>query len=105
MEAESVMIKKEATELKYKDFAIALYLMGMHGNKAKEQACLLNNPFALANSASVGCACMCAETNLDNYMSVIYDIRSLKIWRNDIAHEITKRTPRHGLETDFGQWK
>ncbi len=38
---ESSMIEKEATELKHKDFVIALYLMGMHSNVAKGQACLL----------------------------------------------------------------
>ncbi len=35
-EAESSMIEKEAVELKHKDFVVALYLMGMHSNKAKE---------------------------------------------------------------------
>ncbi len=33
---ESFMIETEATELKHKDFVVALYLMGMHDNKAKE---------------------------------------------------------------------
>ncbi len=32
---ESSMIEKEAAELKHKDFVIALYLIGMHSNKAK----------------------------------------------------------------------
>ena len=32
---ESSMIEKEATELKHKDFVVALYLMGMHSNVAK----------------------------------------------------------------------
>ncbi len=59
----------------------------------------------IESSASVGCACMRAETNLDNYTSVIYDTWSLEIWRNDIARAITKRTPRHGLETDISQQK
>ncbi len=67
-EVESSMIETEAAELKHKDFVIALYLMGMHGNKAEELACLQNHPFAVENSASVGCACMQAETNIDNYV-------------------------------------
>ncbi len=29
------MIEKEATAVKHKDFIVALYLTGMHGNKAK----------------------------------------------------------------------
>ena len=90
--AESSMIEKEAAELKHKDFIIALYLMGMHGNKAKERACLQNHPFAIENSASIGCACMQAETNLDNYVSVIYDTWSLEIWRNNIICRVIKRT-------------
>ncbi len=53
---------------------MALYLKGMHSHKAKELACLLSNPFASENSASVGCTCMQAETNLDHYVSVIYDV-------------------------------
>ncbi len=57
--------------------------------------------FTLENSASVGCACTWAKTNLDNYISVIYDMWSLKIWRNNIICAITERTPRHGLEIDF----
>ncbi len=85
------MIEKNAAELKHKDFIIALYLMGMHNVKAKEQAHLLNNLFALENSASVGCACTWAETNLDNYMSVIYDTWSLEIQRNNITCEVIKR--------------
>ncbi len=32
---ESSMIENEATELKHEDFVVVLYLMGMHGNKAK----------------------------------------------------------------------
>ena len=32
------MIEKEAVELKHKDFVVALYLMGMHDNRAKERA-------------------------------------------------------------------
>ncbi|KAK0215963.1 hypothetical protein EDD85DRAFT_798503 [Armillaria nabsnona] len=52
MEAESSMIEKEAAELKHKDFVVALYLMGMHSNKAKELACLLNHLSAVENSAS-----------------------------------------------------
>ncbi len=39
------MIEKEATELKHKDFVVALYLTGMHSNKAKGQARLLKNLF------------------------------------------------------------
>ncbi len=30
------MIETEATEVKHKDFIAALYLTGMHGNKAEE---------------------------------------------------------------------
>ncbi len=35
-EVESSMIETEATELKHKDFIVALYLTGMHDNKAEE---------------------------------------------------------------------
>ncbi len=35
-EVENSMIETEATELTHKDFIVALYLMGMHDNKAKE---------------------------------------------------------------------
>ncbi len=35
-EVESSMIEKEAMELKHKDFVVALYLTGMHNNKAEE---------------------------------------------------------------------
>ncbi len=92
MKAESSIIEKEATELQHKDFIAALYLTGMHGNKAEEQAHLLNNPFALENSDSVVCTCTWAKTNLDNYVSVIYDVWSLEIQRNDIMCKIIKRT-------------
>ncbi len=37
-EVESSMIEKEATELKHKDFVVALYLTGMHDNGAEERA-------------------------------------------------------------------
>ncbi len=53
-EVESFMIEKEATELKYKDFIIVLYLMGMHGNKAKEQAHSCNHLSAVENSTFSG---------------------------------------------------
>ncbi len=43
MKMEHSMIEKEATAVKHKDFVVALYLMGMHSNKAKELACLLRN--------------------------------------------------------------
>ncbi len=51
---ESSMIEKEATALKYKDFVIALYLTGMHGNKAKEWARLLRDPFCIRESNCSG---------------------------------------------------
>ena len=35
---ESSMIETEATELKHKDFVVALYLTGMHDNRAEERA-------------------------------------------------------------------
>ncbi len=50
--------RKEAAELKHKDFIIALYLTDIHSNKAEGQAHLLNNSFALENSASMECTCM-----------------------------------------------
>ncbi len=93
IKAESSMIEKEAVELKHQDSIIALYLVGMHGNKTKGQACLLNHPFAVENSTSVRCTCTWAETNLDNYVSVIYNVWSLEIQRNNITCEIIKRTP------------
>ncbi len=48
------MIEKEATELKHKDFIVALYLMGMHNNKAKEWAHLCKHPSAVENSTFSG---------------------------------------------------
>ncbi len=48
---------------------------------------------------------MQAETNLDNYASVIYDTWSLEIRRKDIMCKGNQKNPRHGLETDFGQWE
>ncbi len=33
---ESSMIETEATELKHKDFIVALYLMGRHNNRAEK---------------------------------------------------------------------
>ncbi len=53
-EVESSMIEKEATELKHKDFIVALYLMGMHNNKAKERAHLRKHPSAVENSTFSG---------------------------------------------------
>ena len=78
--------------LKHKDFVIALYLMDMHDNKAEGRARLPNHPFAIEDSAGVGCACTWAEANLDNDASVIYDAWSLEIRRNDITHGVIKRT-------------
>ncbi len=51
---ESSMIEKEATELKHKDFVVALYLMGMHDNKAEERAHLNKHPSAVENSTFSG---------------------------------------------------
>ncbi len=48
---------------------------------------------------------MQAGTNLDNYMSVIYDAWSLEIQRKDIMHGGNQKNPGHGLETDFGWWE
>ncbi len=48
------MIEKEATELKHKDFVVALYLTGMHDNKAKERAHLNKHPSAVENSTFSG---------------------------------------------------
>ncbi len=48
---------------------------------------------------------MQAGTNLDNYMSVIYDTWSLEIQRKDITCSGNQKNPEHGLETDFGQWE
>ncbi len=53
------MIETEAMELKHKDFIVALYLMGMHDNKAKELACLLKHLPAIENSTFSG---MCLYT-------------------------------------------
>ncbi len=36
---------------------------------------------------------MQAETNLDSYVSVIYDMWSLEIWRNDIMHGGNQKNP------------
>ncbi len=40
---------------------------------------------------------MQAGTNLDNYVSVIYDAWSLEIRRKDIMHGGNQKNPRHGL--------
>ncbi len=55
--------------------------------------------------ALVRCACMRAKTNLNNYMSVIYDTWFLEIQRNDIMWGDNQENPRHGLETGFGWWE
>ncbi len=48
------MIETEATELRHKDFVVALYLTGMHDNKAKELARLHKHPSAIENSTFSG---------------------------------------------------
>ncbi len=53
-EVESSMREKEAMELKHKDFVVALYLTGMHGNKAEEQARSCKHPSAIENSMFSG---------------------------------------------------
>ncbi len=53
-EVESSMIEKEATGLKHKDFVMALYLTGMHDNKAEEQAHLNKHPSAVENPTFSG---------------------------------------------------
>ncbi len=62
IKVESSMIEKEATELKHKDFIVALYLMGMHGNKAEELTHSLNHPSAIENSTTSG---MCLYAGWD----------------------------------------
>ncbi len=56
------MIEKEAMELKHKDFIVALYLMGMHDNKAEERAHLSKHPSAVENSTFSG---MCLYAGWD----------------------------------------
>ncbi len=70
---ESSMIETEATELKHKDFVVALYLTGRHNNRAEEQAHSHKTSVCSRIQLSVGCTCMQARTNLDNYASIIYD--------------------------------
>ncbi len=53
------MIETEATELKHKDFIVALCLTGMHDNKAKELACSDKCLSAIENSTFSG---MCLYT-------------------------------------------
>ncbi len=53
-EVESSMIEKEAMELKHKDFIAALYLTGMHSNKAKELTRSFNHLSAIENSTFSG---------------------------------------------------
>ncbi len=48
------MMEKEATELKHKDFIVALYLTGMYDNKAEERAHLNKHPSAVENSTFSG---------------------------------------------------
>ncbi len=45
---------------------------------------------------------MQAETNLDIYVPVIYDVWSLEIQRNNIMCGGNQKNPGHGLETGFG---
>ncbi len=61
-EVESSMIETEATELKHKDFIVALYLMGMHDNKAEEQAHSCKHLSAIENSTFSG---MCLYAGWD----------------------------------------
>ncbi len=56
------MIETEATELKHKDFVVALYLMGMHDNKAEELACSRKHLSAIENSTFNG---MCLYAGWD----------------------------------------
>ncbi len=56
------MIEKEAMELKHKDFIVALYLTGMHNNKAKEHARSRNHLSAIENSTVSG---MCLYAGWD----------------------------------------
>ncbi len=48
------MIETEAMELKHKDFIVALYLTGMHDNKAEELACSHKHPSAIENATFSG---------------------------------------------------
>ena len=48
------MIETEAMELKHMDFVVALYLTGMHNNKAEEQARLCKHLSAKENSTFSG---------------------------------------------------
>ncbi len=61
---EHSIIEKEAMAVKYKDFVIALYLTGMHGNKAEELACLLRNPSSLDVTSSMPNDCNKTESCL-----------------------------------------
>ncbi len=47
---ESSMIETEAIELKHKDLIVALYLTGMHENRAEERAHLRKHLSAVENS-------------------------------------------------------
>ncbi len=53
-EVESSMIETEAMELKHTDFIAALYLTGMHDNKAKERAHSCKHLSAIENSTFSG---------------------------------------------------
>ncbi len=48
------MIETEAMELNHKDLVVALYLTGMHDNKAEEQAHSRKHPYAIGNSTFSG---------------------------------------------------
>ncbi len=56
------MVETEATELKHKDFIVALYLTGMHDSKAKERARSCKHPSAVEESTFSG---MCLHTGWD----------------------------------------
>ncbi len=83
-EAESSMIEKEAVELNIRTLSLHCTLQaGMAIRPKSELACKVIH-VTIESSASVGCTCTWAETNLDNYVCVIYDV-----------HVVTKRTPGH----------
>ncbi len=68
------MIEKEAMELKHKDFVVALYLMGMHDNKAEERAHLRQTSIC-SREFNLQWDALVRRLGLiiDNYASVIYD--------------------------------
>ncbi len=82
--------------------------MGMHSNKTKGWACLLNHSFAVENSTSVECICMWVETNLANYTAVLTKCQSEVKETIKQVHQrygvMTSHWCRNTVRIELGKW-